>query len=237
MRLGINIDHFATLRQARRSFEPDPIAAALIADMAGADGIVLHLREDRRHINDDDLRRARETVKSYLNLEMAPVDEIVKIAIRTKPEIVTLVPERREEVTTEGGLDVIGQKEHLHDVICRFSDAGIKVSLFIDPDMKQIKESSRVGAFAVELHTGAYANAKTDDEMTEELEKLKTAALAASRLGLSVAAGHGLNYHNVKAIAAIKEIEELNIGHSIVSRASLVGLEKAVQEMIRVINR
>lgn len=237
MRLGINIDHYATIRQARHSFEPDPIAAALISDMAGADSIVMHLREDRRHINDDDLRRARETVKSFLNLEMAPVDEIVKIAIRTKPEMVTLVPEKREEITTEGGLDVVGLKEHLHDVICRFKEAGILVSLFIDPDMKQIKESSRVGADSVELHTGAYANAKTDYEMTEELEKLKTSALAASRLGLGVAAGHGLNYHNVKAIACIKEIEELNIGHTIVSRASLVGLEKAVQEMIRIIRR
>jgi len=237
MRLGINIDHYATIRQARRSFEPDPIAAAIIADMAGADGIVMHLREDRRHINDEDLRRGRETIKSCLNLEMAPVDEIVKIAIRTKPEIVTLVPEKREEVTTEGGLDVIGMKEHLHDIICRFKEAGITVSLFVDPDMRQIKEASRVGADAVELHTGSYANAKTDYEMTEELEKIRTAALAAKRLGLSVAAGHGLNYHNVKAIAAITDIEELNIGHSIVSRASMVGLEKAVQEMIRIINR
>ena len=235
MRLGVNIDHFATIRQARGTFEPDPVAAAVMAELAGASGIVCHLREDRRHINDVDLRRIRETVHSYLNMEMAPTDEMVKIAIKMKPEMVTLVPEKREELTTEGGLDVTGQKVHLNDIIYTLTDAGITVSIFIDPDITQIKMASKIGADYVELHTGVYANSKTDADMKEELEVIKTAAFAARKLGLGVSAGHGLNYFNVKAIAAIDIIEELNIGHSIVARASLIGFDRAIKDMIELI--
>ena len=232
MRLGVNIDHFATIRQARGTFEPDPVIAAAMAELAGASGIVCHLREDRRHINDVDLRRIRETVHSYLNMEMAPTDDMVKIALKIKPDMVTLVPEKREELTTEGGLDVTGQKAHLNDIIYKLTDAGITVSAFIDPDITQIKMASKVGANYVELHTGVYANSKTDADMKEELEVIKNAAFAARKLGLGVSAGHGLNYFNVKAIANIEVIEELNIGHSIVARASLVGFDKAVKDMI-----
>lgn len=236
MRLGVNIDHIATIRQARKSFEPDPVAGAILADFAGADGIVTHLREDRRHINDTDLVRIRSTVHSFLNMEMAPTDEMVKIAVKIKPDMCTLVPEKREELTTEGGLNVIELKEHLTDVVYRLKEAGILVSMFIDPDIKMIKTSHRINADFVELHTGSYSNAKNDAEMIDEFEKIKTASMAASKLGLKVSAGHGLNYHNVKAIANIPEIEELNIGHSIIARASLIGLEKAVKDMIELIN-
>jgi len=232
MRLGVNIDHFATIREARGTFEPDPVVGAMMAELAGASGIVCHLREDRRHINDIDLRKLRETVHSYLNMEMAATDEMVKIAIKIKPEMVTLVPESREEVTTEAGLDVIGQKVHLNDIIYRLTDAGIVVSIFIDPDINQIKMASKIGANYIELHTGEYANAKSEADMKDELEVIKTSALAARKLGLGVSAGHGLNYFNVKPIARIEAIEELNIGHSIIAKASLVGIDRAVRDMI-----
>lgn len=235
MKLGVNIDHFATIREARKTYEPDPVAAAVIADLAGADGIVSHLREDRRHINDNDLRRLRETVKSYLNMEMAPTDEMVKIAIKTKPDIVTLVPEKREEVTTEGGLDVMNNADHLFAVITALKEAGIPVSIFIDPDINQIKRAYKLHADMIELHTGSFANATTDDEYQNEIEKIRTATSAARKLGLRVSAGHGLNYHNVKDIAWISGIEELNIGHSIVARASFVGLDRAVRDMLDLI--
>jgi len=232
MRLGVNIDHFATIRQARGTFEPDPVSGAALAELAGASGIVCHLREDRRHINDVDLRKLRETVHSYLNMEMAATDEMVKIAIKIKPDMVTLVPESREEITTESGLDVIGQKVHLNDIIYRLTDAGIVVSIFIDPDINQIKMASKIGANYIELHTGVYSNAKNEADLQDELEVIKTSAFAASKLGLGVSAGHGLNYFNVKPIAKIEAIEELNIGHSIVARASLVGIDRAVRDMI-----
>ena len=232
MRLGVNIDHFATIRQARGTFEPDPVSGAAMAELAGASGIVCHLREDRRHINDVDLRKLRETVHSYLNMEMAATDEMVKIAIKIKPDMVTLVPESREEITTESGLDVIGQKVHLNDIIYRLTDAGIVVSIFIDPDINQIKMASKIGANYIELHTGVYSNAKNEADLQDELEVIKTSAFAASKLGLGVSAGHGLNYFNVKPIAKIEAIEELNIGHSIVARASLVGIDRAVRDMI-----
>jgi len=231
MRLGVNIDHIATIREARKTYEPDPVAAAILCDLAGADGIVCHLREDRRHINDDDLRRLRETVKSHLNLEMAGNDEMVRIASKIKPEMVTLVPEKREELTTEGGLDVVSLKDHLRDIVFRLKSAGIKVSIFVDPDIAQIKQCSNIEADLIEIHTGHYANAKTEAETIEQYEKIKEAAIYADKLGLEVSAGHGLNYHNVIDIAEIEEIVELNIGHTIVSRAVLVGLERAVREM------
>ena len=236
MRLGVNIDHIATVRQARKTYEPDPVAAAIICDLAGADGIVCHLREDRRHINDDDLRRIRETVRSHLNLEMAANDEMVKIAIKIKPDVVTLVPEKREELTTEGGLDVVGLKDHLRDIVFRLKSAGIKVSIFVDPDISQIKQCSNIEAEMIERHTGQYANAKTDAEVLEEFEKIQHASIFAVKLGLGVSAGHGLTYNNVKNIVEIEEIEELNIGHSIISRAVLAGLDRAVKDMIELIN-
>jgi pyridoxine 5-phosphate synthase len=235
MRLGVNIDHIATIRQARKTYEPDPVAAAVFCDLAGADGIVCHLREDRRHINDEDLRRIRETVHSHLNLEMAGNDEMVRIATKVKPEMVTLVPEKREELTTEGGLDVVLLKDHLRDIVFRLKSAGIKVSLFVDPDISQIKQCSNIEADLIEIHTGRYANAKTEAEIIEEFEKIREASIYAAKLGLGVSAGHGLNYHNVKEIAQIEEIEELNIGHSIIARSVLVGLDRAVKEMIDLI--
>jgi len=234
-KLAVNVDHVATLREARRTFYPDPVTAATLAELAGAEGIVVHLREDRRHIKDRDLRLLRQVVKSMLNLEMAPTDEMVKIAQEVKPDMVTLVPERREELTTEGGLDVIKNKERLSEIIPRLKGAGIKVSLFVDPVLEQIKASKEVGAQAVELHTGLYCEAKTEEERLQELRKVELAAKQARALRLEVRAGHGLNYWNVKPIAAIPEIEELSIGHSIVARAVLVGMERAVREMIELL--
>jgi pyridoxine 5-phosphate synthase len=235
IRLGVNVDHAATVREARKTNEPDPVQAAFLADLGGADGIVCHLREDRRHIQDRDLVILKQTVTSHLNLEMAAVDAMVEIALRIKPDMVTLVPEKREEVTTEGGLDVRASVGRITTVVTNLKGAGIVVSLFIDPDMAQIKESARTGADYVELHTGSYAEAKHGVDEAIELEKLERGAQAAAKLGLGVSAGHGLTYHNVQAIAAIPEVEELNIGHSIVSRAIMVGMEKAVREMIDLI--
>jgi pyridoxine 5-phosphate synthase len=230
-RLGVNVDHVATLRQSRRTQYPDPVAAAVIAELAGADQITIHLREDRRHIQERDLQIMRRTVSTRLNLEMAATQEMVKIAYEVKPDIVTLVPERREELTTEGGLDVIAGREAVRKAVKTLRDADIKVSLFIDPDLDQVKAAHRAEAEVVELHTGRYCDARLASDRRKELSRVVDACKAAAKLGLEVAAGHGLHYGNVGPVAAIPEVEELNIGHAIVSRAVLVGMERAVREM------
>jgi pyridoxine 5-phosphate synthase len=230
-RLGVNIDHVATLRQARGGREPDPVWAAVLAELGGADGITVHLREDRRHIQDRDLRLLRETVRVRLNLEMSVEPEIVQLAIETRPHQVTLVPERRAELTTEGGLDVVGQFDRVAEAVSRLNGAGLEVSLFIDPDPAQVEASQRAGAKAVELHTGQYADAPTLHEQARELGALSVAGAETVARGLVLHAGHGLNYQNVGPVALIAEMTELNIGHSIVSRAVMVGLERAVREM------
>jgi pyridoxine 5-phosphate synthase len=234
-RLGVNIDHVATVREARKTNEPDPVQAAFLADLGGAAGIVCHLREDRRHIQDRDLELLRATVISHLNMEMAAVDAMVEIALKVKPDMVTMVPERREEVTTEGGLDVRASFSRVAAATAALKGAGIVVSLFIGPDMTQIKESARAGADFVELHTGVYAESGRAVDEAIELEKLERGAQAAAKLGLGVSAGHGLTYHNVVPVAAIPEVEELNIGHSIVARATMVGIQRAVCDMVELI--
>ncbi len=231
-RLGVNVDHVATLRQARRTTYPDPVTAAAMAELAGAGQITIHLREDRRHIQDRDLRILRETVQTLLNLEMAATQDMVKIAYEYKPDVVTLVPERREEVTTEGGLDVAGQREQVAKIIKNLKDGEITVSLFIDADLDQVRASHKVNADRIELHTGRYCEARNERERARELARIVDAAKAAARLGMGVAAGHGLNYDNVLPIARIQEIDELNIGHAIVARAVLVGFDRAVREML-----
>jgi pyridoxine 5-phosphate synthase len=234
-RLGVNIDHVATVRQARGVMYPDPIAAAGIVELAGADGVVCHLREDRRHMQDRDLRLLREIIQTRLNLEMAATEEMIRIALTTKPDIVTLVPEKREELTTEGGLDVIKFFQSLKKGIQRLQKGGIPVSLFVDARKDQIKASEEVGANSIEIHTGHYCDAKTPAEADEELKKILDAVGEATHRNLQIAAGHGLNYVNVQRIAEVREIEELNIGHSIIARAVLVGLDRAVREMIALI--
>ncbi|MGE3314694.1 MAG: pyridoxine 5'-phosphate synthase [Planctomycetaceae bacterium] len=229
--LGVNIDHVATIRQARRTIEPDPVWAAALAELGGADGITLHLREDRRHIQDRDLRVLRETVQVKLNLEMAAEDAITDIAIAVKPHQATLVPERREEVTTEGGLDVIGNRDRVRRAVDRLKEAGIEVSLFIDPDARQIEASRALGVSAVELHTGRYADAALGADQDREFAALVQAGEFAVKEGLILHLGHGLTYRNVSRVAAIRGVCELNIGHSIISRAVLVGMERAVREM------
>lgn len=233
--LGVNIDHIATVRQARRTVEPDPVAAAVLAELAGADGITVHLREDRRHMQDRDVRLLRQTVRTHLNLEMAATDEMVAIALEVKPDYVTLVPERREEVTTEGGLDVAGQLDRMAQVVEALQSANIPVSLFIDADAAQINASAQVKAKFIELHTGPYAEAHGETEQAEQLAILQRGTAQALDLGLRVNAGHGLTYWNTYPVACIPGMEELNIGHSIISRAVLVGLERAVREMKQVI--
>jgi len=233
MRLCINIDHIATLREARGGVEPDPVTAAHICELAGAQGIVCHLREDRRHINDRDLRLLRESIKTKLDLEMAATDEIVKIAIETLPELVTFVPERRQELTTEGGLDVRGHRHHLRDVIAEMHRHEIEVSLFIDPVLEQIDTAAEVDADKIEIHTGEYANARSEREQMELLEVVRTAAKHARGLGMGVNAGHGLNYLNITPFRTIEEIEEVSIGHAVISRALFVGLDRAVRDMLR----
>jgi pyridoxine 5-phosphate synthase len=235
VRLGVNIDHVATLREARKGMEPDPVAAAVLVEMAGAEGVVIHLREDRRHIKDRDVSVIRQVVKTHLNLEMAPTEEMVKKAVTILPNMVTLVPEKRQEITTEGGLDVQNQYDLLENVISTLRANNIAVSLFIDPDIYQVKAAARLRADFVELHTGNYVHAEDMDQIVEELEKIKGAAIAAAKLRLGVSAGHGLNYQNVREIIKIKEIEELNIGHSIVSRAVFVGMETAIRDMLKLI--
>ena len=237
MRLGVNIDHVATLRQARRGKYPDPVAAAAVAELGGADQITLHVREDRRHVNDRDLSLLRQTVNGTLNLEMAAVQPMVELALHERPDTCTLVPERREELTTEGGLDAIGQRDEVRRVTRALRDAGIEVSLFVDPDLEQIKASHRADAQAVELHTGRYCEARSAEERKRELARLVDVAKAAGKLGLRVAAGHGLDYWNVTPVARIEEITELNIGYAIVCRAVLVGLERAVRDMKELIVR
>ena len=232
--LGVNIDHVATIRQARKTYEPDPVAAAVLCELAGADAITVHLREDRRHIQDRDVRVLRETVTIKLNLELSVADEIVGIACNVKPEQATVVPERRKEVTTEGGLDVVAHRAATAKAIERLRAAGISVSLFLDPDPRQIELAKQLGADAVELHTGQYALSRGPAQH-QQLVALTTAGKFVCDLGMYLHAGHGLNYHNVVPVARIPAIRELNIGHSIVSRAVLVGLERAVREMKQLI--
>ncbi|WP_457677974.1 pyridoxine 5'-phosphate synthase [Thermovibrio sp.] len=239
VRLGVNIDHVATVRNARKTFEPDPVHAAVIADLAGADQITLHVREDRRHVNERDLKLIKELIHSRVNLEMAITDEMIKIAKEVKPHQATLVPEKRQEITTEGGLDVLGSFERVKEAVKELKEAGITVNIFIDPDKRQIEKAKETGADAVELHTGRYAEAfaKGDEkEVEEELKRIREAARFAKELGLKVYAGHGLTYKNVRPVAQIEEIEELNIGHSIVANAILLGLKEAVEKMIKLIN-
>ena len=229
--LGVNIDHIATIRQARRTVEPDPVAAAVLAELAGADGITVHLREDRRHIQDRDVHLLRQTVRSHLNLEMAATDEMVNIALEIKPDYVTLVPEKREEVTTEGGLNIIAQSDRMAEIVDKLQSANIPVSLFIDADEAQIEASIKVNAKFIELHTGQYAEAKNEANRQKELAILTKGCTQAIEAGLRVNAGHGLTYWNVYPVACIPGMEELNIGHTIISRAALVGIERAVREM------
>ncbi|HEY9671164.1 MAG TPA: pyridoxine 5'-phosphate synthase [Waterburya sp.] len=229
--LGVNIDHIATIRQARRTVEPDPVAAAVLAELAGADGITVHLREDRRHIQYRDVYVLRQTVRTHLNLEMAPTNEMVAIALDIKPNYVTLVPEKREEVTTEGGLDVVGQRQRLSEIVSNLQRAGIPVSLFIDAEPAQIEAAAAIKAKFIELHTGRYADAADEGSREKELALLAKGCEQAIAAGLRVNAGHGLTYWNVYPVALLKGMEELNIGHSIISRAVLVGLERAVREM------
>ena len=231
MRLGVNIDHVATLRQARKGRYPDPVTAAALAELGGADQITLHVREDRRHVNDRDLELLRQTVNGTLNLEMAAVQPMLGLALQHRPDTVTLVPERRQELTTEGGLDVVAGAEEIRRVARALRDAGIEVSLFVDPDLEQVKASQRADAHAVELHTGRYCEARTQRDRSRELSRVIEAAQAAAALGLRVAAGHGLDYWNVKPVAGIQEITELNIGYAIVCRAVLTGIERAVRDM------
>jgi len=229
--LGVNIDHIATIRQARRTVEPDPIAAAVLAELGGADGITAHLREDRRHIQDRDIRLLRQMVRTHFNLEMAATAEMLAIALEIKPDYVTLVPERREEVTTEGGLDIVGQIARIGDIVDQLQSVGIPVSLFIDAEPAQIAASAQVQAKFIELHTGKYADAKNQAIIQQELALLAQGCEQALIAGLRVNAGHGLTYWNVYPVAKLPGMEELNIGHTIVSRAALVGMERAVREM------
>ena len=228
--LGVNIDHIANVRQARRTVEPDPVPMAMLAELGGADGITVHLREDRRHIQDRDVELLRQTVRSRLNLEMAATPEMLAIALRVRPDMVTLVPERREEVTTEGGLDIVAQQSALTALVSQLQEAQIPVSLFVDPDGRQLEASKASGAQWVELHTGAYAEAGWH-EQPQELARLSEGSAIARQLGLRVNAGHGLTYQNVEPVAALPGMEELNIGHTIVARALAVGLQQAVREM------
>ncbi|MBI1820372.1 MAG: pyridoxine 5'-phosphate synthase [Nitrospirae bacterium] len=230
-KLGVNIDHVATLRQARGGAEPDPVAAAILSELGGADSIVVHLREDRRHIQDQDVRRLRETVNVPLDLEMAATEEMVKFAVSIQPDLVTLVPEKRKELTTEGGLDVLIHKISLKNAIDLLHDSNIRVSLFIDPDLEQLKMAHKINTDLIEVHTGQFAKAKKPAEKEAELKKISQILSMAQKLGLGINAGHGLDYRNIAPLAKMLEIEEFNIGHSIISRAVLVGLQQAVSEM------
>lgn len=234
MKLGVNLDHIATIREARKTNEPDPVQAALLAELGGADGITVHLRGDRRHIKERDVELLKKVVKTRLNVEMAATDEMVEIALRIMPHQVTLVPERREEITTEGGLDIILQGEFIKPAISNLLAAGIEVSIFVDPDPDQVRACAKLGVGAIEINTGKYSEG---EDVEAQLELISKTAKLASKIGLRVLAGHGLNYHNVLPIVKIMEIEELNIGHSIISRAVYVGLEKAVREMKDLLRR
>jgi pyridoxine 5-phosphate synthase len=235
--LSVNVDHIATIREARGIDEPDPVLAAGIAELAGAEGIICHLRMDRRHIKDRDLSLLKKVVKTKLNLEMAPAKELVGIALDIKPDVVTLVPERREELTTEGGLDVAGNKEEYKRVTDKLKEAGISVSFFIDPDPDRIGESLNAGADIIEINTREYSEARKESDILRNLEKIKEAAKLASRLKLKVHAGHGLNYVNIKRFSSIPEIEEYSIGHSIIARTVMVGIDQAVREMVKLVSQ
>ncbi len=230
-RLGVNIDHVATIRQARRAAEPDPVHAAVLAELGGADGITVHLRSDRRHIQDRDVEILRQVVKTRLNLEMAATQEMLKIALTVKPDQVTLVPERREEITTEGGLDVVLNSVQLKPTVKMLEEGGIHVSLFVDPDLEQVKEAHKIDAHAIEINTAAYADARDDRAREAALRRVTDVARLGLRMGMGVHAGHGLTYTNVAPLAKLSEVSELNIGHNIVARALLVGMERAVREM------
>ena len=236
VRLGVNIDHVATLRQVRKAVEPDPVSAAVACEMAGADQITIHLREDRRHIQNRDVRLIREVVKTALNLEMAATSEMQEIALALRPDAVCIVPEKREEITTEGGLNLIDASPSLGDLVATVKDAGIHATAFLDPDLKQINEAARFRFDAVEIHTGAYANA-APQRRGAELKKVKEAADAIRHLGMRVHAGHGLNYHNITALLTVPHLEEVNIGHAIVARAVMVGMERAVRDMLHLLGR
>jgi len=231
-RLNVNVDHVATIREARKTNEPDPVLAAYIAEMAGAEGIVVHLREDRRHIQERDVRILRQTVKTKLNLEMALTREMIHLALEIRPDMVTLVPEKRDEVTTEGGLNVLKGIRMVTDVIKEMRRSGVFVSIFVDPDKEQLKAARKTGADMVEIHTGNYASAINGEIREKELRKIEDAVKIAEKLSLRVAAGHGLNYTNVKNISILKGVEELNIGHSIIAYSVIVGIEKAVRDMV-----
>jgi pyridoxine 5-phosphate synthase len=235
-RLAVNVDHVATVRQTRLASEPDPVTAAALAELAGAQGIVVHLREDRRHIQDRDVAILRQTVKTRLNLEMAATPEMVEMALRIRPDLVTLVPEKRQELTTEGGLDVLLHEDNIREVIARLHHGGIPVSLFVNADINQIKSAHRVRANCVELHTGTFAEAQTPMERAEEFERLAEAARSAHHQELIVHAGHGIDYRNVIRLRAIHEVEEFSIGHAVIARAVLVGMERAVREMVELVN-
>ncbi|MBE0460726.1 MAG: pyridoxine 5'-phosphate synthase [Candidatus Aminicenantes bacterium] len=236
MRLSVNVDHFATLREARRSNEPEPVLAALLAEQAGADGIVCHIRGDRRHIKERDLRLFRQVIKTKLNIEMAATEEMKKIALEIKPDVVSLVPEREEELTTEGGLDVLSNITYLRTHIQELQNAGIKISIFVDPNLKQIDACKTVGVDLIEINTGKYADSKVEKERNKAIQEIQTAARYAKNLGLEAHAGHGLDYKNIRPIVEIPEITELSIGFSIVARAAIVGIEMAVREMISLID-
>lgn len=233
--LAVNVDHVATVREARKGKEPDPVTAAALAELAGCDGIIVHLREDRRHIGDRDVRILRETVKTKLNLEMAATEEMIGIALDVKPDMSCLVPEKREELTTEGGLDVVGNKDHVRDAVRRLQQGGIAVSLFIDPTAEQVTAAHETGTDVIELHTGIYSNAQSQEERARYLQDIVASASRAAELGMGVNVGHGLDYHNVDPLVAIPEIQEFSIGHSIVARALLVGFERAVMEMVALV--
>lgn len=235
MRFSLNIDHIATLRNARGEDQPDPVAAALQAEEYGVDGIVVHLREDRRHINERDVRLLRELVKTKLDLEMAATDEIIKIACDVGPELATIVPEKRQELTTEGGLNVLDNINKLKNAIAELQESEIEVSLFVEPNIDQIDAAAEIGADFIELHTGVFANAVTEEEQFDELDKIRLAVKHAKKLGLGVNAGHGLDYQNIKIFREIPDIDEVSIGHAVIARAVFVGLKEAVQEMIRLI--
>ncbi len=234
-RLGVNVDHVATVRQARGAAYPDPVEAALVAERAGADQVTVHLREDRRHIQDRDVEILRRVVKTELNLEMATTPEMVTVALQVRPDTATLVPERREEITTEGGLDVIQNRDAVERAVRMLRDAQIRVALFVDPDLDQVRASHKLDVDAVELHTGRYAEGRAVRERADELGRLRDGAKAARKLGMEVAAGHGLNYHNTAPVARIPEIAELNIGHAIVARAVMSGMEAAVSDMVDIL--
>ena len=237
MKLAVNVDHFATIREARRSNEPEPILAALLAEQAGAEGVVCHIRGDRRHIKERDLKLFKEAVKTKLNIEMAATEEMKRIAVEIQPDVVSLVPERPEELTTEGGLDVISNEKHLGPHIKELQKAGIKISIFVDPDLKQIEVCRKLGVNLIEINTGKYADLKPGKDRDKALNEIRKAAEHGHKLGLEVHAGHGLDYKNVLPVAAIPEITEFSIGFSIVARSAIVGVERAVREMVSLIEK